>query len=183
MRATWLLTLSLGLSAGACTSPPTATTMPTPATPAPLADATSESIGGIALGADAATVEGRLGPPTHKGPVEEMAATGEFVSDWTWADHGLHLAMAAGTADGAATVGSIRIEAPSALTTSRGVGIGTSRAEVERIYQAFLGAGREDGEPDTTSADSLIVGSIYGGTFFDFVDGKVTAIFVGAGAE
>jgi hypothetical protein len=29
----------------------------------------------------------------------------------------------------------------------------------------------------------VTLGSIYGGVFFDFADGKVSQIFVGAGAE
>ena len=38
--------------------------------------------------------------------------------------------------------------------------------------------------PLTRAADKAgVIGSIYGGTFFTFADGKVSAIFVGAGAE
>jgi hypothetical protein len=148
-----------------------------------LAEATDESIGGIARGMTAAAVVQLLGAPSEKGEITELGATGEFVANWSWKATGVLLTLTAATPAGAQTVGAITIWAPCALKTSRGVGIGTSRAEVERRYHAFLGTGRQDGEPDMTSAESLIIGSIYGGTFFSFVDGKVSQIFVGAGAE
>ncbi|MEZ4398405.1 MAG: hypothetical protein R3B06_00195 [Kofleriaceae bacterium] len=170
--------LAAGLAA--CGGKASSTT-PTPAPTVPLADPTSESLGGIALGTDGATVERLLGAPTERGPVEEEGASGEMLSTWTWPAAGVSLDMAM-TGDQAA-VHSISITPPSKLTTSRGVGIGTSRAEVERIYAEHLGRGREPDEPDTTSPEQLIIGSIYGGTFFGFHDGKVDSIFVGAGAE
>ena len=75
------------------------------------------------------------------------------------------------------------ITAPSELRTSRGIGIGAARADVETTYAAYLGKGRQPDEPDTTSPTSLIIGSIYGGTFFTFEGGNVSEIFVGVGAE
>lgn len=176
------VSLGLLLSIAGCGGKSAAPTTGTSAPAGPLGDPASETIGGISLGATPAVVEKLLGAPATKSPPQEMGATGEFVSDWHWAT-GETLSMAAGTADGAPTVGSITIEAPSKLTTSRGVGLGSTRAEVEKVYQAFLGKGRQEGEPDTTSAESLIVGSVYGGTFFSFEGGKVSRIFVGAGAE
>lgn len=178
LKRTFAFALALVLGTAACKpssgpgSPANAQTK--------LGDPTSETIGGISLGATAASVEAVLGPATDKGPAQEMAATGETISMWRWTT-GVTLAMA-GTPP-ALTVSSITIAPPSKLTTSRGVGIGTTRAEVERIYKASLGTGRQPGEPDTTSPESLVIGSVYGGTFFSFTDGKVTQIFVGAGAE
>lgn len=104
-----------------------------------------------------------------------------MLSTWTWPAAGVSLSMA--MAGDQAAVHSISIASPSTLTTSRGIGIGASRAEVERVYAEHLGKGREADEPDYTSPEQLIVGSIYGGTFFGFHDGKVDSIFVGAGAE
>lgn len=169
---------------GKAAAPTTASTTAGGQAAAALADPSSESLGGIALGDTAAAVEARLGPPDHKSEPEELGATGEIVSDWRWPAHGAVLSMALdASAAGGARVSAMIISAPSTLTTSRGVGIGTTRADVERIYQEYLGKGREPEEPDTTSAEQLIIGSVYGGTFFEFADGKVTKIFVGAGAE
>ncbi len=149
----------------------------------PTADATSEKIGGIGLGDSIEAVTAAFGPPARKGAAEEWAASGEFVAAWEWPDRGLKLDMAAGSADGEPRVGGITVSAPSQLTTSRGVGLGATRAEVEKVYAAFRTVGREPGEPDPSSVDTLVIGSVYGGTFFSFTDGKLTGIFVGAGAE
>lgn len=151
---------------------------------APEVDPTSERLGGLGLGDTAAAVEAALGPPASKTEPVEYGATGETISDWAWPDRGVTLSMMldAGAAGGA-RIESMTIKAPATLTTSRGVGIGTSRAEVERIYGAYVGIGRQPDEPDTTSPEQLIIGSLYGGTFFMFSDGKVSEIFVGAAAE
>ncbi len=184
----WLLLSAAALSLAACApaAVPSSTgpeSTPSPAATGKLGEPSSEIVGGIALGSPAKAVEELLGPPDSKGDIVEMGATGDFESEWTWKEKGVHVRMAAATATGEQKVASLTVEAPSKLVTSRGVGIGTTRKEVETIYRAFLGTGRQPGEPDTTSATQLIIGSIYGGTFFTFADGKVSAIFVGAGAE
>ena len=168
---------------GASAPPPRGASTAAPTGPSRLGEPTSETIGGISLGLDAARIHELLGPPDAKGEMVEMGATGEFEADWTWPAKGLVLRMAAPTATDAPHVSAITIRAPSDLRTSRGVGVGSARADVEATYAAYLGKGREPDEPDTTSPTQLIVGSIYGGTFFTFAGGKVTEIFVGAGAE
>ncbi len=178
-RLVLALSLALSLASGACGGHPAKPSAPVAA--GKLADPRNESIGGVDVGARSEAVEKLLGAPATKGTPQEMAATGDVLADWKWTT-GLTLTMAAGV-DHALTVHAILLEAPSKLTTSRGVGIGTSRAEVETIYKQFLGVGREDGEPDTTSPEQLIIGSVYGGTVFGFTDGKVSRIFIGAGAE
>jgi hypothetical protein len=187
--------LILGLIvAGACGPHPATSTTPTAATgaetPPPqtgsrpnIADAANERIGDIATGMAGADVIAKLGAPASKTPPVEEGATGAIVSTWTWPALGLALHMTGATAADAPTVGSITLSAPSRLTTSRGIGIGAGRAEVERIYAASLAKGREPGEADPSTPAQLIIGSIYGGTFFHFENGKVTEIFVGAGAE
>lgn len=165
----------------ACGSPATpAVSNPPP--PASLAPADSETIGGISLGDPAAKVEAAFGAPASKGEVVEWEATGDRTATWTW-NEGLKLEMAE-AADGAPpTVHSMHMEAPSKRTTSRGVGIGTPYAEVDRTYTPFRGKGGQDGEPEVWGPESIIVGSVYGGTFFTFEGGVVARVFVGAGAE
>lgn len=162
----------------ACGGSP-APTAPQPATEAP---ATSESIGGIALGDPAPKVEAAFGAPASKGEVVEWAATGDRTATWSW-NEGLRFEMAESSDGSPPTVHSMTMAAPSTRTTSRGVGIGTAYADVERIYAPFRGQGREEGEPEQWGPEGMIVGSVYGGTFFDFTDGKVSNVFVGAGAE
>ena len=183
-RVVLSLGLSVSLATSACGGHPAKPSSAGPGAGVPagkLADPRNETIGGISVGARSEAVEKLLGAPATKGTLQEMAATGDVVADWKWTT-GVTLTMAEGV-DHVLTVHAITLEAPSKLTTSRGVGIGASRAEVETIYKQFLGVGRQDGEPDTTSPEQLIIGSVYGGTFFQFTAGKVTRIFVGAGAE
>ena len=60
--------------------------------------------------------------------------------------------------------------------TSRGVGIGSTEEEVRAAYKNLIDPGSRPGE-------MIIAGSVYGGVFFTIEDGKVTTIFIGAGAE
>lgn len=181
------LPLSLLVASAGCASnrpAPVEAQAAAPSSPAPaFADPTSETFEGLALGLDGAAVEQRFGAPDQKGQPQEMAATGLFESDWVWTARGLRLGMTATTADAAPTVGSIEIAGPSTLRTSRGIGIGATRAEVEAAYRDALGKGRDPSEPDATSETRLILGSVYGGTAFRFEGGKVVSIFVGASAE
>jgi hypothetical protein len=181
IRTVLALTLAAGLaacggsSAAPATTTNTTTTDPTPATPA---DPASERIGEIGLGDAGDAVIARLGEPASKSEPVEYAATGVTASSWSWPDQGLELSMAL-DATGAATVDSISVTAPSTLTTSRGIGLGAARADVEQIY----GEHQTDEGREQSDEDSLVVGSVYGGTIFGFTDGVVSSIFVGAAAE
>ncbi len=155
---------------------------PAPAAAAPvLGDPFGETVGGLAVGHTDAAVIAILGEPATRSPAEEMGATGELISTWSWPDQGVTLAMAMTGERG--EVSSMTFSAPCKFTTSRGVGLGMTRPEVEKIYAEFIGKGRDEGEPDPSSETQLVIGSIYGGTFYEFDGGKVVQIFVGAGAE
>jgi hypothetical protein len=175
------IALSVLIMIAACSGPSTPPVSDPPPS-APPAPAESESIGGIALGDPAAEVEAAFGAPASKGEVVEWEATGDRTATWTWSE-GLKLEMAETTDGAPPIVHSMHMEAPSKRTTSRGVGIGTPYAEVDRIYAPFRGQGREEGEPEVWGPESIIVGSVYGGTFFTFEGGAVSSVFVGAGAE
>lgn len=131
---------------------------------------------GLALGTTASEVVVLLGMPTDKTPVVDEAATGDFVSMWTWESKGIEAKMTAPSTSGPFAVGSLTIALPSALKTVQGIGLGASLAEVEAAYGARINA--EESTPDT-----VVVGSIFGGMLFAIVDGKVSEIFVGAAAE
>jgi hypothetical protein len=139
----------------------------------------SESLGDLSLGMKAAQVSKLLGDPASKGAVEEWAATGEFAQEWRYPDLGLSLFMSASTRHGPQTLSSLRAKAPSTLLTARKIGIGSTRAAVEAAYGDV-----QDEEGLDPGDDSMFVaGSIYGGVFFGFEEGKVESIFMGAGAE
>lgn len=180
-RIAFALSLTVAACGGGTKGPATTTT--TAETPAALADPANETLGGISLNDPASKVEQVLGAPSTKGEVVEWEATGSRVSSWEWAGKGIRFDMGEDPKAGFTVLG-MTIEAPSTLTTSRGIGIGATFADVDKTYGEFRGKGVEEGEPERWSEeDGVIVGSIYGGTMFSFTDGKVSSIFVGAGAE
>ena len=69
------------------------------------------------------------------------------------------------------------VPAPSTLKTLRGIGIGSAEKDVTSAY----GELRDD--EMSVAGESFVAGSVYGGVIFDFRDGKVSRIFLGAAAE
>jgi hypothetical protein len=183
-----LRTLFLAVVFAACTRKSTPTE-PAPA-PAPVVatvdaaeigpederdyDYARETFGDLRVGLDVRAVEQRLGAPAAKSSVQQQAADGTFVTTWEWPAKGVILGLAADTADGPFAVRSMSIVAPSALRTSKGVGLGATADDIKRAYGAAHTHPVDDG---------LVVGSIYGGILFVLEGGKTTSIFVGAGAE
>lgn len=152
-------------------------TEPGPAEPGdPFVFMRSELIGNIAIGQEAAAIRSRHGQPQTTGAIEEQSATGEFQQTWQYGD-GLTVIMRSTTRSGPQTVGGVIVVAPSTLTTRRGVGIGSDRADVERAYGDVRDRESESDE------DSFTAGSIYGGLHFTFEAGEVTRVFLGAAAE
>lgn len=109
-------------------------------------------------------------------------AFGQAVQEWMFPESGLTLNMISDKIGGPKTVFSIAIEGPSVQKTGKGIGIGSSKADVIKAYAKFKtdtgeSAGFFDGQ------DVHLVGSIYGGMVFFFKDGKLNNIFFGASAE
>ena len=142
----------------------------------PNADA-GETVGPIREGMSAEDVVAALGEPTEKPGFVLMEATGEFVSDWPWPDKDLTLSMMGTDEAGAgAKVGGITCGKSCAFELPHGLKIGSSRAEVEAVYG-------ENFDKAFTDENTFVAGSVYGGSFYAFEDGKVVGIFIGAGAE
>lgn len=165
------------LSTGACLLP--GQPNPEEAQPPDLDDVMAkESIGELKWGMSAGDVLTRLGEPKKRGRIEMWEATGDHVQAWTYAD-GLALTMASATRKGEQRLHSVTIKAPSQLKTAKGLGIGAARADVLKNYENKRAL---ENEPD--DQELFIAGSIYGGLFFNFdARGKVSEIFLGAGAE
>jgi len=117
-----------------------------------------------------------LGEPAKKSEIFEEGATGDFVQDWEYPAKGLVVGMASPSATGAQAVSTLTANATCTLPARWGLKIGSTRAEVEKVYGSNF-----DG--DFTNGDVFVAGSVYGGVFYDFTEGKVSGIFIGAGAE
>lgn len=135
-----------------------------------------EGIGDLRLGMKAAEVVALMGEPSKKSGIDEEGATGDFVQSWDYPSKGLGIGMAAPSAKGPWSLSNLTANADCPMPGPWGLKIGSTRAEVEKIYgKAF--------DPDFTDADQFVAGSVYGGVFYGFTDGKVSSIFIGAGAE
>jgi len=131
-----------------------------------------ETIGGLKIGASAKDVIAVLGKPRKKTKPESSEATGDVTSAWSWPGIGLSMVKARHGFE----VQSIEINAPSTFATSRGIAIGSSKADVENSYQRSTEGSGDD-------PNSYLVGSPYGGELFTFKNGKVIEIFLGQMAE
>lgn len=133
-----------------------------------LAGATAQAIALDDLDADGAI--GLLGKPARK-TSEEWAMDGQVYTTWTWPSHGVVLITGA-----ARSVFSVTCEAPCALKTKTGIGIGSTVDEVKKAY------GKQINKRESSATD-LVIGDAYGGTFFAIDGGKVARIFIGTAAE
>jgi hypothetical protein len=116
------------------------------------------------------------GQPTP-GPEELWGADGEFHQEWHYKAGGITLGMVAKQKGGPQAIWSMTITSPSTLQTQRGIGIGSTEAEVVKAYGPFRNT--EESKP----GELFVAGSLFGGVMFDFQQGKVTRIFIGAAAE
>ena len=87
--------------------------------------------------------------------------------------------MSAASRGAPQSLGSLRASSSCNLKTKRGVGLGSTWAEVDKAYGDVHDL--EGLDPDDKL--SYTAGSVYGGVFFFFEAGKVESIFMGAGAE
>lgn len=139
---------------------------------ASAAGVSGEGIGPIRLSMAAAEVQKALPAKWRKGKVEENMADERFEQVWTDAGQGLTLRFVAAKKAGPFTLGVIRVSAPCAAKTRRGITIGSTVAELERAYGAFK-------NPGMSSADELRIGPGHYGMLFSLQAGKVSAIKMG----
>jgi hypothetical protein len=170
-----LLTLLVLLVVPACSHGPAAKA-PATTPSAPAGNDEAERLGPLGAGLDGAAVTKILGEPEQKGEVQEQAADGMWVTQWDWPAKGVSLLLDSATRDGSFSIASMTIHAPCAFKTSKNVGVGSTRAEVEEAYGAAV-------NQEESRADSIVVGSAYGGVIFTLADGKVSEIFIGSAAE
>jgi hypothetical protein len=141
-------------------------------------DPTAERIGGLRLGQPAGEVAAAVACAPQKGREAYEGATGEYVATWTMPACGVALKMSGPKKGGPKTVAGVTVTAPSVLATGRGIRIGATEAAVTAAYGRY-----RDREGASRPGRTFVAGSIYDGLIFDFKNGKVVRIFLGAAAE
>ncbi|MDI1480328.1 hypothetical protein [Polyangium sp. y55x31] len=128
-----------------------------------------EAIGGVRMGMTQADVVALLGEPSWQGK-RNAESSGGFSLEWYWKHLETAILFFGADAMAPMTVRGVKVVGPSPLETAKGVGIGSSRREVEAAYAAGHARGRED----------YVVGGDEGLTFsFTLDTGTVDAIYWG----
>ncbi|WP_300157156.1 hypothetical protein [Solidesulfovibrio sp.] len=141
-------------------------------------DMRAERLGPLRLGMAARDAARNLPCRPVVGRERLEGATGEYVQEWRLPDCGLTIKMSGPRRSGPKTVAAVTATAPCRLVTSRGVGVGADEAAVAAAYGRF-----KDEDGLSAPGRTFLVGSIYGGLVFSLAEGRVTRLFLGAGAE
>lgn len=177
----WWTTAAVGVlsSAGAGTALPwtqaAASDLPAAAAE-PFPVLSRERLGPLRIGSTAAEVRRAVACPIQRGPITLWAADGALHQRWLAPACGLELDLASDRPGPPQRLSSIRLSAPSRWRSRRGIGIGSSEAQVRRAYGSEL-------NPQESQGGNLVIGSIYGGLIVTVRADRVSHLFLGAAAE
>jgi hypothetical protein len=135
-----------------------------------------ERIGSLRIGLSEQKVKQIMNCNLDREPEKFGQADGAYHQEWKYADCGIVLGMVSDRQDAPKSIHSITTTSPSRLSTKKGIRIGSTKRAVIKAYKSDWN--REDG-----GSESFVAGSIYGGLIFQFENGKVSRIFLGAAAE
>jgi len=137
----------------------------------------SEKIGDLKLEMTEAQVKQLLPAQPARAREQLWGADGQYHQKWTYAPQGLRLSMVSEKKGAAKTLESIECSARCTLKSTRGVGIGSALADVQKAYAA------EFNKEESKLPGIFVAGTIYGGLIFNFKAGKVSVMYLGAAAE
>lgn len=137
----------------------------------------TEKIGEFSTGMSEKVLKKKLICDFKRGKEELWGADGLYHQTWDCHAAGISFELSSGRKGGNKIIDRITIMAPSKLKTKRGIQIGSSEQQVIQAYNDVKDV------QGTVPKESFVAGSVYGGLFFDFKNGKVTSIMLGAGAE
>jgi hypothetical protein len=141
-------------------------------------DTAKEKIGGLRLGLSENDTVASI-PCTPKKLKEILeGATGDYVQTWQFAACGIVLKMSSPKKGAPKSISAITLTKPATLATGRGIRIGSTEQEVLAAYGRY-----RDADGDSKKGKQFVAGSIFDGMIFDFQDGAVVRIFLGAAAE
>ena len=135
----------------------------------------TESLGKLKLELGTRKIKKLFGEPEEKTKSEIWEVDGEYHQDWKYRTKGIELNFK-GKSDSTRTVEMITIIKPCELKTKKLIGIGS---EYDKVQSAYL----NNIDQSASNAETIVVGTVYGGLVFNFENNKVTSIFIGASAE
>jgi len=136
-----------------------------------------EKIGDFFIDMDEKTLKEKLTCDFKRDEEQLWGADGLYHQTWNCQSKGISFDMSTNQKGGSKTITNITIKSPSLLKTKRGIHIGSSEQEVIQAYHDV-----KDIEA-TVPKETFVAGSVFGGLFFDFQNGKVVSIMLGAAAE
>lgn len=140
-------------------------------------DWTKEPVGKLRHGLSAKEIKQLIPGQPARGAEQLQGADGAYHQEWKYAEAGITLGMVSKKKGGPKSIESITLTSPSPLQTSKGIRIGSTEAEVMEAYGRFRNA------EDSKKGEVFVAGSVFGGLIFNFEQGKVSQIFLGAAAE
>lgn len=135
----------------------------------------SERFGELKLGMGIAKIKTLFQLPNKKSKLELWGADGEYHQEWTYLKQGIVLDVK-GQKESSQTVNMITIVEPCSLKSTKQIGIGSSKNEVELAYKEFI-------NPSISTPTNIVAGTEFGGIVFTLENNKVKSIFIGASAE
>jgi len=137
----------------------------------------TETLGGwLKIGVDEKTIKAKLGEDCKLSVLGESQVSGFYEEEWLFAKQGIKLIMESENPESQKTVAQFSVMAPSKLKTLKGIGIGSTKAEILSAYHGHINT-------EEATDDTIIVGSIYEGLFFTMKKDIVEEMFIGAIAE
>jgi hypothetical protein len=137
----------------------------------------TERIGALRIGLSEGEVTKRIHCILKRGPEELWGADGAYHQKWEYVGCGITLGMVSEKKGTPKLVESISLVNPAILRTKRGIRIGSTAQEVMKAYKS------QWNREDSKTFGCFVAGSIYGGVLFNFENGKVSRIYLGAAAE
>jgi hypothetical protein len=136
----------------------------------------TEQIGKLKIGLSEQKVKQNINCALKRESEQLWGADGAYHQKWNYVDCGITLGMVSAKKGAPKSIESITLNSPSRLSTKRNIRIGSSEKAVMKAYKS-------EWNREQNTSKSFVAGSVYGGLIFQFQNGKVSEIFLGAAAE
>jgi hypothetical protein len=135
----------------------------------------SERFSGLKIDLKEDSIIKVLGKPDNTSNATKWDADGLFHQTWTYKAKGVELDVC-WEKPIEKRIYSISISKPSNFKTSRGIGVGSAKEQVLKLYKNEI-------DPKAENDSSIVAGTVFGGIIFEIEKNHVKSIFIGAASE